>query len=546
MNVNGDGSRFSGGVGQLQAPTFAFTEEPNTGVYLESPGSSSSYTVSKRGVKRLRVTDAGVEVNGIFTADSTALTSIEVTDGTVSNPSIAFINENNTGFYRTPGTDSSVSTTVDGTRAMDVHTSYTDIRGSLYVPLGASVNYGFIGATGSGFSCTTGTAGPLSTYLGSAKMCDVTHTTYDFKVPIYVPSGTTSSYSFNGASNSGFSCTAGTGGPLSTYVGGTKTCDALSTSYDFKVPIATTSLGAGTIFDTNLISTTSQVTYSDTTGQLQKGPGILDIAKNDLWFGDHSDGPVTLSGTTTTLTRNMFYTTLTLNSSAILTTNGYKIYATTVTGDGTGIIRFNGADAIGSAGGAAGGLSEYLSAVGGSGGAINTNGTSPNGRVVYGSGGGRGADNIGGTKTGGAAGIISFIGTNLRAFPVINSPGVIYGATAGGGGAGGAIADTGGGGGAGGGVVFMQVKSFGGILRCEAKGGNGGPASGATGGVGGGGGGGSVYLAYETLTAPSGGGSIFDPTIQFLVTGGLFGGPTGNVTGALGGTLGFAYARQIL
>lgn len=43
------------------------------------------------------------------------------------------------------------------------------------------------------------------------------------------------------------------------------------------------------------------------------------------YFGDGSDGNVTISGTVT-LTRDMFYGNLTLSDGSILKTNGYKVY----------------------------------------------------------------------------------------------------------------------------------------------------------------------------------------------------------------------------
>lgn len=66
--------------------------------------------------------------------------------------------------------------------------------------------------------------------------------------------------------------------------------------------------------------------------------------KRELYWGDFSDGNVTLSGGSTTLTKDMYYGILTMNGGAILNTNQYRIYALAITGDGTGIIRNNGAN----------------------------------------------------------------------------------------------------------------------------------------------------------------------------------------------------------
>ena len=43
-------------------------------------------------------------------------------------------------------------------------------------------------------------------------------------------------------------------------------------------------------------------------------------------FGDGSDGPVTISSGTTTLTRDMYYSDLTVSSTGVLLTAGYRIF----------------------------------------------------------------------------------------------------------------------------------------------------------------------------------------------------------------------------
>ena len=59
-------------------------------------------------------------------------------------------------------------------------------------------------------------------------------------------------------------------------------------------------------------------------------------------FGDASDGDVTISGNTT-LTRDMYYNNLTINTGVVLTTAGYRVFVKdTLTTNGTGAIRWNG------------------------------------------------------------------------------------------------------------------------------------------------------------------------------------------------------------
>jgi hypothetical protein len=44
------------------------------------------------------------------------------------------------------------------------------------------------------------------------------------------------------------------------------------------------------------------------------------------WFGDGSDGDVTINSGTTTLTRDMYYHNLTLSGTGILNNGGFTIY----------------------------------------------------------------------------------------------------------------------------------------------------------------------------------------------------------------------------
>jgi len=92
------------------------------------------------------------------------------------------------------------------------------------------------------------------------------------------------------------------------------------------------------------------------------------------FFGDKSDGDVSISGGTTTLTGNVYYDTLEIKSDGIIDTAGWKIFAQKIIG--TGIIRNNGGDGgVGgngqdSDGGAAGGAAGTAGAAAHTGGAL--------------------------------------------------------------------------------------------------------------------------------------------------------------------------------
>lgn len=208
-------------------------------------------------------------------------------------------------------------------------------------------------------------------------------------------------------------------------------------------------------------------------------------------FGDGSDGALTvLTATTTTLTADLYCTTLDVQGTGVLETNGYRIYAkTSVTVTGT--IRNNGFP------GAAG--------VGGAGAPGNTvGGGSSGGSSFAGSGGsfygGAGGDSV---TNGGDPGTISSgsgrqLSSGFQAYfgGLIMNAGNLSKISAAGAGGGGGTANAGGGGG--GGVVLVVTPSL--VLNgtIEARGGNGNSNAG-------GGGGGIVVAIYRQK---SGAGSI--------------------------------------
>ncbi len=274
-----------------------------------------------------------------------------------------------------------------------------------------------------------------------------------------------------------------------------------------------------------------------TAGTIGTGPFVR------VSFGDGSDGAVTIAAPTT-LSRDMFYTSLIVNST--LNTAGWKIYVQgqiSGTGNivapqggngGTGTTSTSGAAA--SAGGIAGIIGTttgYLKGVGGvvGGAGIRTGVGAAGGAGVNGniggnsvSGGAGGAGNIG-VSSGGAAGAsasfvqnIQFSKQTQNTFDVvdINSTGFVVirkPASGGAGGAGGSNnSDTfagggGGGSGASGGIIYIAASTWAGTFTITSVGGNGG--SGGSGGLGsgagcGGGGaggnGGTSIVIYRTKT----------------------------------------------
>lgn len=268
------------------------------------------------------------------------------------------------------------------------------------------------------------------------------------------------------------------------------------------------------------------------------------------YFGDGSDGDVTIAAGTTTLTRDMYYNNLIVNGT--LVPAGFRVFAkTSIVVNGGGVISQTGAaaaDAISNVGGTGAAAATYnvgslwkMGTGGSNGGAGNAAGGA-NGTASAALGGSApavgGAGGNGGTPGGnGAGGGGGTTAANGAWTPIVKMPRLIstvYGiwtttvainlfteGQGGGGGAGGsgngaATGGGGGGGGAAGGGMLIFAAAITNSGSIEAKGGKGGngftPINANSGGGagGGGGGGGSIFLVYRAYsgTAPSVGGGL--------------------------------------
>ena len=302
--------------------------------------------------------------------------------------------------------------------------------------------------------------------------------------------------------------------------------------------------GGSTEVPANFVSTSA--------GVADAGKGIKLNAKGSLnksiieCYGDGSDGNVTISSPTT-LTRNMYYDNLTVNST--LTTNGYQIFVkNTISGTGTvdwGVAN-NGASAShaeaspGGVGGAQSGAGPLKNTAGVNGGAgVTTStavGNNSNGVAlapVLGSAGANGGaggagDLAGGTAVGGTAVIYRKVAIVLSELLMCLSPDVngllvvprAQGQSAGGGSGGGntgggssgtpVFTGAGGGSGASGGIVWISARIWAGTFIIKSVGGNGGNGgntglAGGTieqggGGTGAGGNGGVSIVIFDTKT----------------------------------------------
>jgi len=249
-------------------------------------------------------------------------------------------------------------------------------------------------------------------------------------------------------------------------------------------------------------------------------------------FGDGSDGDVTIS-VPTSLTRDMYYNNLTINST--LNPAGWSIYVRD-TLSGNGLIDISGNPGTsGNSGGVGQGGSatttgKFWNTAGGNGGDGDPspgNGTTGGSSLtVIGSSGGQGGaggdDSGGGGGSGGTGastgnktlpikktGVFRFNSIYGLDMSNIGSTSPYVGGIGGGGGGGGDSTSStsggnGGGGGAGGGIVHIAANIFAGSFNIKANGGNGGSgdvgtsASGGSGGGGAGGGGGAALVLYNS------------------------------------------------
>lgn len=294
----------------------------------------------------------------------------------------------------------------------------------------------------------------------------------------------------------------------------------------------------------------------------------FDISGTMQFFGDGSDGASSPSSGTTTLTRDMYYTTLTPSGTAKFVMAGFRIFCSVgldISNAPADCFSASGPAGTSSGGTGGGGVGSTPTAasVGGGGGGPSAGGAGGTGagaqstavsNVAVSNGGGSGASGSGGDGASGAGGA-GRSGATITAALVIRRPvaDLLRGATlilggagaAGGcgGGGDGTAGGGGGGGGCGGGIVaiFAKVVTRGAstaVGAISAKGGNGGnggaPAAGNRGGGGGGGGagGGWIFLVYGKLS----GSSATNALDASGGNGGTGGNATGTGKGGIGGT----------
>lgn len=341
--------------------------------------------------------------------------------------------------------------------------------------------------------------------------------------------------------------------------------EVITTSIDAKQLVisgtSTTTATNGNLLFTQTPSSilAGQVPEFTTNGSTQvRGVAKSTVTGSTLsyFFSDGSDGNVTISGGTTTLTRDMYYDTLTIDSTGVLIPAGFVIFCKTALIN-NGLIHMNGgngaaaAAGVGGAGGtpatSSGGLISGQAGGAGANTTLSAASVVASGTLLGGSGG-AGAD----TTVPSYGGAIKFITNYVNGatflgnigllpflFRINSTAGILLGGIPGGGGSGGGGGATGGGGGggAGGGWIMIIAREISGTGRFESKGGNGGNGAAAGGGAGGGGGGGVVYCLSLANSISS---------LQVVLTGGTAGTVFGSgLTSARNGDIG-VYQNNLL
>ena len=299
------------------------------------------------------------------------------------------------------------------------------------------------------------------------------------------------------------------------------------------------------------IGTASPAYPLDVVGTINSTTQILNSVSQSPYtatplFGTGADGAVTISSGTTTLTRDMQYTNLTINGSGAINTNGYRVFVSgtlDISAAAAGAIQYNspvGNNASGATGGAISAFGNPAGTTPGIGYVANTGGT---GNTTTGTAGSNsiatvsfswacGTSGAGGAGGAGiSVGATGITGTAVNSatvnFSSLSTPfvwlwggnsavsSIVQASVAGGGGGqgGGDGVNAGGGGGSpsfGAGMVYVSARfinrgastAVGAIQAKSGAGGNGANGVGGTAGGGGGGGagtGGTVIIIVESL-----------------------------------------------
>jgi hypothetical protein len=140
--------------GTAAAPSLNFTNEPTTGLFRAS---ANVMGFAVNGVSRATMTTTGVTVTGTITPTG----SVHAAAGSVTNPSLAFNADQNTGLYNI-GADN-IGVAAGGSKVLDIATTGLGVTGTLSVSGVATLGAGAILNTPASGTLTNATGLPIST-----------------------------------------------------------------------------------------------------------------------------------------------------------------------------------------------------------------------------------------------------------------------------------------------------------------------------------------------------------------------------------------------
>lgn len=272
------------GDGGVSVPSQYFGFERDTGVYREittstSGSTSSAYAVSKRGTKRLRVTDTGGDLYGDWNISGGGTSSeISLPDGTASAPSLSFTSTPNLGLYKAGSNTLGIAS--GGTQSALIGPGGISTQQFLSSLTGQSEpGYSFTSDSTSGIYFKTGSPESINVTAGAATapIMSWSSNSSTTTVPILAADGTSSNpaYSFSGESNTGFYRTGVD--TLALGLGGIETMQWNATSMTSNEPISTFpgSIAAPGYNFTN--STNSGLSANTAGSQVSMSVGATDV-----------------------------------------------------------------------------------------------------------------------------------------------------------------------------------------------------------------------------------------------------------------------------
>lgn len=199
MDSSGNPSYSILGDGAVTYPAQQFAQENQTGIYRElytnsSSQSVTSWAVTKRGNKRLRVTDTGGDLYGDWNLGGGTSSEISLSDGSASAPSLNFTSETDLGIYKS-GSAALGFASSGGPIATLTPTSFNSNSFRAASGFATEPAYSFTGSTSTGIYSSS--SGSVDVSSSGTKVFDFSTSGNTSTEPVYLPDGTASAPSLS-------------------------------------------------------------------------------------------------------------------------------------------------------------------------------------------------------------------------------------------------------------------------------------------------------------------------------------------------------------